>query len=113
MSALLTKLDRLLALAASPNDHEARNAAMLACRLIRENKLVITEPGGTSADNGRVDAAWVNDLYAAVRGAGERAPPRRVVDEVRREGAKEPANLDELLRKGAEVLEGVIPKGRK
>lgn len=111
MSALLTKLDRLLALAASPNDHEARNAAMLACRLIRDNKLVITEPG-TVTTTGTPDA-WLGDIYAAVRTAGERSPSRRVVDEIRREGANAPANLDELLRKGAEVLEGVVPKGRK
>lgn len=40
-------LDRVLALVAltgSENENEARNAAVLACRLIREHKLEIREP---------------------------------------------------------------------
>lgn len=36
---IIEKVTKLIALTASSNDNEARNAAMQACRLIREHKL--------------------------------------------------------------------------
>jgi hypothetical protein len=44
MSTLLERVQRLLALAASPNENEARNAAILAARLIREHRIVLSLP---------------------------------------------------------------------
>lgn len=38
-------MNKLLALATSANMHEARNAALLAAKLIREHGLVVQEPG--------------------------------------------------------------------
>lgn len=42
---ILAKVRDLIALASSPNEHEARNAAMLAVTLIRENGLRVTFEG--------------------------------------------------------------------
>lgn len=35
---------KLVMLASSPNEHEARTAAFLACRMIREGKLLLLSP---------------------------------------------------------------------
>jgi hypothetical protein len=43
MSAILERVRKLLALAASSNPNEARNAAVLAARLIREHGLEVVE----------------------------------------------------------------------
>jgi hypothetical protein len=45
MTPIVERVRKLIALTASPNEHEARAAAFLACRLIRENALDISEPG--------------------------------------------------------------------
>jgi Protein of unknown function (DUF2786) len=44
VSSVLDRVRKLIALASSPNEHEARNAAMLAVRLIREHRLVLSAP---------------------------------------------------------------------
>jgi hypothetical protein len=44
MASVLDRVNKLLALAASSNMHEARNAAVLAARLIRDHGLVVREP---------------------------------------------------------------------
>lgn len=44
MATVLERLQRLLALAESPNENEARNAAMLAVRLIRQHGVTFTVP---------------------------------------------------------------------
>lgn len=43
MSSLLEKVTRLIALAASPVEEEARTSAVKACRLILEHGLVVSE----------------------------------------------------------------------
>lgn len=43
MSKLLERAQKLIALSASPNANEARNAAFEACKLIRENRLTLHE----------------------------------------------------------------------
>ena len=45
MTPIAKKVQYLIALATSPNDNEARTAAILACSLIREHGLEICEPG--------------------------------------------------------------------
>ncbi len=40
---MIDKIMKLIALTASPNENEARNAAFLACRLIREGGLEVVE----------------------------------------------------------------------
>ena len=43
MASIVDRVNKLLALAASPNLHEARNAALLAAKLIREHGLEVRE----------------------------------------------------------------------
>jgi hypothetical protein len=43
VASILDRVQKLLALAASPNMHEARNAALLAAKLIKEHDLEIRE----------------------------------------------------------------------
>jgi hypothetical protein len=43
MSSVIDRVNKLLALASSPNLHEARNAAVLAAKLIREHGLEVRE----------------------------------------------------------------------
>lgn len=45
--SVLDRVQRLIALASSSNENEARNAAYIAVKLIRENNLIISEPGGS------------------------------------------------------------------
>jgi hypothetical protein len=48
VASVVDRVQKLLALAASSNAHEARNAAHLAAKLIRENDLEVRErEGGT------------------------------------------------------------------
>jgi hypothetical protein len=47
MASVLDRVRKLLALAASPNAHEARNAAFLAAKLIREHGLELREPAAS------------------------------------------------------------------
>ncbi len=44
MGTVLDRVKKLLALAASPNAHEARNAAFLAAKLIRDHGIELFEP---------------------------------------------------------------------
>jgi hypothetical protein len=44
VATVLERLERLLALTESPNENEARNAAMLAVRLIRQHRIAFTVP---------------------------------------------------------------------
>lgn len=44
MKSVLERIEQLMALAASPNEHEARNAALLAVQLMRKHKVVLTLP---------------------------------------------------------------------
>lgn len=48
MSGILDRVHRLLALAASENENEARNAAVQACRLIRKHDLRLSHPNPVS-----------------------------------------------------------------
>lgn len=48
MSAVLERVKKLLALATSPNEHEARTAALLAAKLIREHGLELVDRRSTA-----------------------------------------------------------------
>jgi hypothetical protein len=41
---VIARAEKLIALAASPNEHEAASAATQACRIIRDNGLKLTVP---------------------------------------------------------------------
>jgi hypothetical protein len=63
MASVVDRVNKLIALASSPNANEARNAALLAARLIREHGLEVRERKGrtpaprrpSSKKNRRVD----------------------------------------------------------
>jgi hypothetical protein len=44
VKSVLEKVEQLMALATSPNEHEARTAALLAVQLIRKHRLVLSMP---------------------------------------------------------------------
>ena len=46
VNKVLERVRKLVALAASDNENEARNSAVLACRLIREHKIVLSVSEG-------------------------------------------------------------------
>ncbi len=46
---VLLRLEQLIALASSPNEHEARNAALLAVELIKRHKIELRMPPGRVA----------------------------------------------------------------
>ncbi len=75
MSDVVAKVEKLIALSASSNENESRNAAAMACRLIREHRLSLrssaappasaprpTPPGGPGY------ASWADIFRAAAAG---------------------------------------------
>jgi hypothetical protein len=46
LAKVLERIEQLMALATSPNDNEARNAALLAVQLIRKHKVKLELPAG-------------------------------------------------------------------
>jgi hypothetical protein len=67
---VLEKVIKLLALAASPNEHEARTAAVMAAKLIRQHKLVLSLPPTTPRP------AKGTSPYPGPRGSPSPAGPR-------------------------------------
>ena len=49
MKNVVERVAQLMALATSPNENEARNAALLAVQLIRKHRIVLTMPIGGSS----------------------------------------------------------------
>ena len=57
MATVLERVHHLVALSTSPNENEARNAAVLAVALIRKHALVITMPARTTPAATRTQSA--------------------------------------------------------
>jgi hypothetical protein len=109
----LSRIQKLIALAGSANEHEARSAAYLACKLIREGSYRVVEAASDTPD------PWSTFQEAAYRAAAaqqqsarraERGPPpdtrprRRVPCEVtraRRSGRC--AVCDEPFEEGSDI----------
>ncbi len=49
MASILDRIQHLLALASSPNENEARNAAVLAAQLIHKHGVLLTMPASRSS----------------------------------------------------------------
>jgi Protein of unknown function (DUF2786) len=58
MTTPAERVRKLVALAASANENERRNAAVLACSLIREHGLAI---GGSTEPADAIPDGWIND----------------------------------------------------
>ena len=87
MKNVVERVEQLIALATSPNENEARTAAMLAVQLIRKHKLVLSLPtsrsGGiprvrTKSDPGR-PAEPTKRSRSSGRGKRVADPPERIV----------------------------------
>jgi hypothetical protein len=61
---MLERVGKLIALAGSTNEHEARNAAYLACKLIREHKLIVSLEKSVS-DTSRYDPNVAHAVHFA------------------------------------------------
>jgi hypothetical protein len=78
MTPLLERIQRLLALSESPNENEARNAALLAARLIREHRVKLLLPDPPAA--GTVVARRASPNPAPRRKTPASARNKRVAD---------------------------------
>jgi hypothetical protein len=86
---VVDRVMQLMALTTSPNDNEARNAAMLAVQLIRKHRLVLSLPtsvsGGvprarTKSDPGRAEGPATRRSRSSGRGVKRVAdPPERII----------------------------------
>ena len=72
MKNVVEKVHQLIALATSPNDNEARTAALLAVQLIRKHRIVLSLPISGSAEHARV-----RTRSDPGRPAAAHAPPKR------------------------------------
>lgn len=91
MKNVVERVTQLIALATSPNENEARNAALLAVQLIRKHRIVLTMPIGgsspsiprarTKSEPGRsADGAGARRSRSSGRGNKRVAdPPEKIV----------------------------------
>ena len=109
MSPIVDRVRKLIALAGSPNEHESRSAAAMACRLIREHDLHVDDP---SPHGRRVDPA-PTPSRRRTRGPYERA--RSVRGGVRCRECDEPIAEGEVFVDAAAVpVHGdCIPRGER
>lgn len=74
----IERIEKLIALSGSANEHEARSAAYLACKLIREGEYRVVAPA---------PAPWVDHFPApawwASSGPAAPPPPRRPAPDLR------------------------------
>src|SRR5580704_1406133 len=71
MLPVLQRVQHLIALSSSPNENEARNAAVLAVRLIRKHGLVVSaparKPSGSSAKRSSSGSRRASDAIEKIR----------------------------------------------
>lgn len=91
MKNVVERVTQLIALATSPNENEARNAALLAVQLIRKHRIVLSMPIGpasspaiprarTKSEPGRPAAGGARRSRSSGRGNKRVAdPPTRIV----------------------------------
>ena len=79
MSSVLDRAKNLLALTTSPNENEARTAALVLAKLIREHKLVIAMPRHSTPNRAAATAAAKKRSSQSKRGVRKVAdPPERI-----------------------------------
>lgn len=76
MSKELDRILKLIALTTSPNENEARNAAFLATKLIREHKIVLSDPSDARRVGSPMGTGW-SDLDDFFRNHTPRQQPRQ------------------------------------
>jgi hypothetical protein len=113
MTPIVQRVRKLVALTASPNEHEARAAAFLACRMIREHGLAIAEPGTTPSAGRRAERPADAPRARTTRGPYTRA--RGLRGEPRCSECAEPIAYDDacLDQDGHPVHGDCIPRGER
>lgn len=72
-SKLIDRINKLIALSASSNENEARNAAYLAVKLIRENGVVLSEKDAAEEDA----SDGLEEFFRWARAQAPAPPPRQ------------------------------------
>ena len=89
MKNVVERVSQLISLATSPNENEARNAALLAVQLIRKHRIVLTMPIGgsspsiprarTKSEPNRTADGGVRRSRSSGRGKRVADPPEKIV----------------------------------
>lgn len=110
MSPIVDRVRKLIALAGSPNEHEASTAAVMACRLIREHGLHVD---GRSAPQSRAEPHAPEPRRRATRGPYTRTPAAHGAPYCRE--CAERIGSDDAFRDadGAPVHGDCIPRGER
>ena len=77
MSDPISRIQQLVALAASTQEEEARSAAVQACRLIREHKIVFLLPEDGQRKSSSGESSFFDDLGSLLDGIQKIAGPAR------------------------------------
>ena len=106
---ILDKLKKLLEMTASPAEEEARTAAALACKLIREHAIELRLPGTPKPNVQKVgvhDGFWADGLFAD---AQRRAENERMAK--MREAARGPrVSVDPVKERVEDIFHTSQPK---
>lgn len=92
---IVEKVQKLIALAASPNEEEARTSARIACHLIRKHGLQLSE-GSDPASPSRPARAYRAPQHIVAREASrcwECGEPIRVGDTIQDDEGKQPMHV--------------------
>lgn len=110
MSSIVQRVRKLVALSGSPNENEARTAAFVACRLIREHGLHI---GDSASGTRHVEVAPEPPKRRVTRGPYSRA--RNMTRQPRCQECSEPIASDDACvdADGLSVHGDCIPKGER
>jgi hypothetical protein len=82
VKSVVEKVEQLMSLATSPNEHEARNAALLAVQLIRKHRLVLSMPSAHAPGAPRARAR--SEPSRSEDGAGRSRTPSPAPSNARR-----------------------------
>jgi hypothetical protein len=110
------RIEKLIALSGSENEHEARSAAYLACKMIREGgfRVVASVPDPHPWTDDFVPPAWTTDRRPPPRRPPPDVRPRRLVPceigRARRSGRC--AVCDELYEEGSDVALPTLTEDR-
>jgi uncharacterized protein DUF2786 len=99
MADVLDKIRKLMALAASPNENEARTAALLAVKLMGEHKVELRLPVAARQSSAFLDSFWDDflgkDAHARYRDQYAERPPRSPYKDLRSTVQWDPFAVDD------------------
>lgn len=96
---VLERVARLVALAASSNEHEARNAAVEACRLIREHRLTISDGAASAPHANPSPWDWFREVMQTP------SPPPATQSPQKPKAKKPPAKKKPIARVFVDVVQ--------